>query len=199
MADQDCFAGGGTQRVTAAPSRAALYALAAFSGLLGACGPSGDRDIVLLEGTSTSRVPIRSAYAEYIELPDERNDLRFTFADYAVSCERWIPPREGGHAITVAIVTPPKSPPKVGSYGWTGLPKEGPVTTAYALPKLLVADRSRLFEPGGAVQLTAVHLEPHGTITGTLGFEFPGDAEHPATRISGSFEAKMCRFSKPER
>lgn len=167
--------------------------------LLAGCGPATSGEVVLLDGARTTRVPVRSAYAEYVELPPARTELRVTLADYAVSCERWIPPRDGGHAITVVIVTPPSEPPKVGSYAWTGVPAEGAPGRAYALPKVLEGERSWLVQPGGAVRLTAVHLEPRGTIAGILGFEFPGDPDHPATRINGNFEAKMCRFSKPER
>jgi hypothetical protein len=54
--------------------------------------------------------------------------------------------------------------------------------------------RSRLFEPGGTIRLTAIQIDPHGAVSGTLAFEFPGEGDRPATRIDGGFEAKMCRL-----
>lgn len=177
-----------------APSGAALLAAA----LLG-CGPSRDQAVSLVDGATATRFPVQSAYAEYIELPGMRNELRLTLADYAVSCERWIPPKEGTHALTLVVATPSKDPPKVGSYAWTGVVPEGPLAEPYALPKVLIGDRSRLFEPGGMVRLTEVGLDAHGTIRGTLAFEFPGDANRPATRITGNFEAKMCRWAPAPR
>jgi hypothetical protein len=32
-----------------------------------------------------------------------------------------------------------------------------------------------------------------GRVRGVLGFEFSGDADHVATSLKGSFEAKLCR------
>ncbi len=170
--------------------------LGAFSA---ACGPGNEQEVTVAIGPQTTRIAVKSAYAEYFELPPARNELRLTVADYAVSCEHWIAPRADGHALTVVIVTPTKAPPAPGSYGWAGVVSEGgAVQSAYALPKLLTDGASRLFEPGGAMKLTAVKLESRGVISGSLAFEFPGSGDRVATRISGGFEAKVCRVSREE-
>jgi hypothetical protein len=139
---------------------------------------------------------VKSAYAEYVELPSERNELRITLASYPVSCERWAPPGKDDAVVTVTIVLPADKRPVVATYGWTGVPPQGtPIAAPYALPKAELGSRSRLFEPGGALRVSAVQLDARGAVSGTLAFEFPGDGERPATRIDGGFDAKMCRLS----
>jgi hypothetical protein len=170
-----------------------LFPVAAL-GALG-CERAPTHEVTIVEGANTTRFTVRSAFTEYVELPGDRNELRLTLASYAVSCERWVPPREGDTALTVVIITPPDTRPSVASYGWTGIPERGePLHAAYALPKAELGVRSRLFEPGGTIRLTGVQIDPHGIVTGTLAFEFPGEGERPATRIDGGFTAKMCRL-----
>lgn len=161
-----------------------------------ACERPPAHEITVVDGASTTQFTVRSAFAEYVELPGEHNELRLTLASYAVSCERWLPPHGDDDALTVVIVTPSGVPPAVASYGWTGIPpREEPLHAPYALPKAQFGSRSRLFEPGGEIHLTSVLLDPHGTVSGTLAFEFPGEGERPATRIDGGFQAKMCRLA----
>lgn len=177
--------------------RAALrVALCALPALLGACEPARVHDVTIVDGATTTRLAAKSAFAEYVELPGVRNELRVTLANYPVSCEHWATPRSGETALIVTIVTPTEVRPTPTSYAWTGLPsREEPVHGAYSLPKALLGEHSRLFEPGGAVRLTSAALELHGSVTGSIAFEYPGDGTRPATRIDGGFEAKICRSS----
>lgn len=173
-------------------------AIAAACGafLLSGCARKPASEITVIDGDRTTRFPVKSAFAEYVELPGERNELRLTLADHPVSCERWTPPKDGETAVTVVVVLPPGIRPTVSTYGWTGLPAPGEaLRAAYALPKALLGTRSRLFEPGGMLRLSAVQLDAHGTVAGTLAFEFPGQGDRPATRVDGAFEAKMCRYA----
>lgn len=165
------------------------------------CDERPTHDITITDGPTTTRLTTRSEFAEYLELPDDHNELRLTFASYPLSCDRWVAPVEGQTLVTVVIVLPPGTPPAAGSsYNWSGIPSaEEPLKASYALPKAHIGTRSRLFEPGGAVKLTRAQLDPHGTISGMLAFEFPGEADRPATRIDGSFDARMCRLSVPSR
>jgi hypothetical protein len=160
----------------------------------------------LIDGPSAVRFEVKGAFSEYVEVPEQRNELRITLASYGVSCEQWIPPGKDDTAILVTIVTPPGTPPTAAKYPWVGLPAEPtegapslPHPTAYALPKALVGPASRLFEPGGSVQLSRVDVEMRGAIEGTLAFEFPGTADRPATRLDGGFSAALCRISRPSR
>ncbi|HVU00499.1 MAG TPA: hypothetical protein VHE30_02065 [Polyangiaceae bacterium] len=161
-----------------------------------ACQDRPLHEITVVDGVKTTRIPVRSAFAEYVELPGSRNELRITLASYPVSCERWVEPGAADSLVAIVVVSPPGKPPQAGTYAWTGLPPaDQPLAAPYALPKAVLAGGSRLFEPGGALRLSAVQLDPHGTVSGTLAFEFPGDGERVATRIDGSFEAKACSVS----
>jgi len=174
--------------------RAARY-LAAAAFALG-CEPSRTHDITIVDGADTTRFATKSAFAEYVELPGLRNELRITLASYSVSCEHWSPPKDGEFALSLTIVTPAEQRPVPGSYAWTGLPaRDQLLHEAYALPKALLGAHSRLFEPGGALRLGAVSLDLHTSVIGALAFEYPGDGNRPATRIDGGFEAKICRSS----
>jgi len=173
-----------------------------FVGLLlcPSCDERKTHEITIADGAATSRLTTQSEFVEYISLPGDRNELRLTLASYPASCDRWVPPAEGQTLITVVIVLPSESSPAPGSYSWSGIPKtDEPLRTGYALPKAHFGTHARLFEPGGAIRLTRVQLDAHGTVAGTLAFEFPGEADRPATRIDGNFEARVCRLSIPTR
>jgi hypothetical protein len=160
------------------------------------CEQRRSHEITIIDGASTTRFSTLSEFAEYVELPGDHNELRLTLAGYAASCEKWVPPAEGETAVTVTIVSLPDTPPAVGTYNWSGVPKpDEPLHAGYALPKAHFGARSRLFEPGGSVRLTAAQLDTHGLVAGTLAFEFPGETDRPATRIDGRFEARICGLS----
>jgi hypothetical protein len=162
---------------------------------LAGCSQKSKYEITILEGGAATRFGITTAFAEYVELPGNRNELHLTLAGYAASCDAWIAPKTGESAVTVTIVLPPNTRPSATSYAWTGIPNpDEPLKAPYALPKALFGASSRLFEPGGLMRLSSVDLEPHGAVAGTLAFEYPGDADHPATRIDGGFEARLCRI-----
>jgi hypothetical protein len=164
------------------------------------CEQRRSHEITITDGASTTRFSTLSEFAEYVELPGDHDELRLTLASYVASCEKWVPPHEGETAVTVTIVSPSEAPPGPGTYNWTGVPKaDEPLRVGYALPKAHFGARSRLFEPGGSIRLTAAQLDAHGAVTGMLAFEFPGETDRPATRIDGRFEAKICRVSVPPR
>jgi hypothetical protein len=182
------------ERFWVARRKASLVA-AVCLGWLAGCSQKPKYDVTILEGGAATRFGVTTAFAEYVELPGSRNELHLTLAGYAASCDAWVPPKPGESAVTVTIVLPPNVRPAVASYAWTGIPNdEEPLKAPYALPKALFGASSRLFEPGGLVRLSTVDLDPHGAVSGTLAFEYPGDADHPATRIDGGFEARLCRI-----
>jgi hypothetical protein len=165
-----------------------------------ACEERKTHEITITDGATTTRLTTQSEFAEYVALPGDHNELRLTLASYQASCDRWVPPADGQTLITVVIVLPPETSPAPGAYGWSGIPTtDEPLRASYALPKAHFGSRARLFEPGGAVRLTQVQLDAHGSVAGTLAFEFPGEADRPATRIDGNFEAHVCRVSLPAR
>jgi len=164
--------------------------------LAAACETVRAHEVTIVDGATTTRFATTSAIGEYVELPGLRNELRLTLANYPLSCERWVTPKGGDVSLSLTIVTPPDVKPAPGNYPWSGLPdKQAPLHDPYVLPKALLGDRSRLFEPGGGLKLSAVSLDLHGSVVGAMAFEYPGDGARPATRIDGGFEVKICRSS----
>lgn len=133
----------------------------------------------------------RSAFAEYVELPGVKTELRITLASYEASCERFIPPAPGQASVTVVVVTPPGPGPSPGSFGW-----HGQSTPPYASPSARIGATSHLFPPGGSLELERVELDLHGQVHGRLAFEFAGDAEREATSVRGAFRARVCRSNR---
>jgi hypothetical protein len=142
----------------------------------------------------------KSAFFEYLEVPGQRNELEITLASYQVSCESYVPPAEGQASVRVVVVTPAGTPPAPGSYAFTRVDETGSAAfkpdQTRAVPKTFIGKRSHLFQPGGVIRMTRVVLDREGLVEGILGFEFAGDAKHPATSIKGSFRAKMCRLNR---
>jgi hypothetical protein len=138
----------------------------------------------------------RSAFAEYLELPDARNELRITLASYEASCERFVPPEPAEASLTVAVVTPSGKPPAPGGYGWNGEKAPGP--HGYAVPSARRGGSGHVLAPGGAIELERVELDIGGRIEGRLAFEFSGDAQREATHARGAFRARVCRSKRAE-
>ncbi len=179
-----------------------MAALGGCSVVLVACRSAGAPRIEIETGSgASSKVSFepKSAFFEYLEVPGQRNELEITLASYQVSCERYVPPAESQASVRVVVVTPAGAPPAAGTYPFSRVDE---AATAYskpeqprAVPKTFIGKQSQLFQPGGMIRLTRVSLDREGVLEGILGFEFAGDAAHPATSIKGSFRAKICRVS----
>jgi hypothetical protein len=170
---------------------------------LGACRSETASQIAIAVGPDApdkvSFAP-KSAFFEYLEVPGQRNELEITLASYQVSCESYVPPAEGQASVRVVVVTPAGVPPAPGSYAFTRAEENGSGALKpeqpRAVPKTFIGKRSHLFQPGGVIRMNRVGLDREGLVEGILGFEFAGDASHPATSIKGSFRAKMCRVNR---
>jgi hypothetical protein len=147
-----------------------------------------------------SFVPI-TALAEYLELPESRNELRLTLANYELPCDRFVPAAGEQIHVSVVVVTPAGSRPAPGTYAWAGTQGQGDGANdpqpPFARPKALLGGRGHTFQPGGAVRLTKVALGRHAAVEGVLAFEFAGNAEHEATSLTGSFRARVCKSNLP--
>jgi hypothetical protein len=64
---------------------------------------------------------VRSAFAEYVELPEVRNELRISLSNYERFCESPRSPKEDETLFTITVITPPGVAPEAGRYAWLGL------------------------------------------------------------------------------
>lgn len=81
---------------------------------------------------------VRSGFAEYVELPDLRNELRISLTSYETFCEPYQPPGPEDTRVTITITTPPATKPGRGTYPWRGLSRA-------------VTEEPKLDTPPGAV------------------------------------------------
>jgi len=139
----------------------------------------------------------QSSYAEYLVLPGERRELKITLASYQASCDSFVAPSDHDSSATVTVIVPGTGELTPGSYPWRGLPAPGGAeqlpATSYSLPTIRLGHRGLTLPAGGEIKLESVATTQDGRVRGLLDFEFPGEAEHVATRLKGSFEAKLCR------
>lgn len=176
-------------------ARAFVLGLALLS-----CRPRGAASVYIVAGPEPSdHVEFRplSSYAEYLLLPGQRRELKITLASYQASCDSFVAPSEHDSSATITVIVPGASELTPGSYAWTGQPAQGasepPPERPYALPTIRLGHRGLTLPAGGEIQLESVATTQDGRVRGILDFEFAGDAEHVATSLKGSFEAKLCR------
>ena len=138
-----------------------------------------------------------ASYAEYVVYPGVRRELKITLSSYAASCDSFVTPGAKDTSVTVTLVAPAEAELAPGSFEWNGHAAHGgseqQPERAYSLPTVRLGHQGFEFLPGGSLNLQAIATTPDGRVRGRLEFEFPGDAEHPATSLRGSFEAKLCR------
>lgn len=184
----------------AAPSRTrAARKLSLFLSLLAlAChgeAASNDVDLLLPDGVGrrVELVP-KTAFAEYVELPELRRELRITLASYALSCDRYVAPGPGDVLFTLTLDAPASEPFHPGAYPLESAdpPDAGATTRAKAFAVARQGERGFDFPNGGAVELRAVDLGPTGQVSGVLALEFPGDGTRPPAGAHGKFEAHLC-------
>jgi hypothetical protein len=178
-----------------------LGAAALSLALGGACRSERQRDVLELvlpdgSGRTLSLAP-RSAFAEYVEVPDATNELRITLATHDVSCERYVEPGPDDTVLVVTLKMPPTEKPRAGSFASTPpLPGDAgtnAVSRAYAVPVIRRKERGYALPPGGSMELSFVDLGRTGAVAGAFAFEFPGDGTRPASSVKGKFSARLCR------
>lgn len=153
-------------------------------------------DLLLPDGVGrrVELVP-KSAFAEYVELPEQRHELRITLASYEVTCRAYVAPGPNDVLFVLTLSSPPATPLKPGTFPLEapGVPDGGvaPRAAAYAVARQ--GERGFDFPAGGSLELRTVDLAPSGRVSGLLALEFPGDGTRSAAGARGKFEARMCQ------
>jgi hypothetical protein len=173
-------------------------ALLALTGCSKLQGPETST-VELTVGGTTERFEVRTAFAEYWELSGEADELRITLASYEASCSQFVPPPEGGIVATIQLLVPDDKRIAVGDYPWAGLAAAGGSPrhpqTAYALPYARKGGLGKMLAPGGGLRLTELELKTHGHVGGLLAFQGSSEDPNAATRLTGPFRARLCRYS----
>ena len=153
-------------------------------------------DLLLPDGVGrrVEFVP-KTAFAEYLELPGLRRELRVTLASYELSCDHYVAPGPTEVLFVLTLRSPAAEPFQVASYPLEGAepPDAGPRAKGTAFAVARQGERGFDFPNGGAVELRSFDPTPSGHVSGMLALEFPGDGSRPAAGAHGKFDARMCR------
>jgi len=160
--------------------------------------PLGTLSVLLPEpGAKAQDVALRAAFAEYVELPELRQELRLTLASYELSCDRFVEPGPDDAVVMVTVISPVSGSPPAGTIpAVSPEPVDGGEVVASRRSVVTVvrrADRSYVLPAGGTLEIGAFDPAPGGRLQGLLALEFPGDGKSPAASVRGKFAARTCR------
>jgi hypothetical protein len=166
--------------------------------LLGCRDPNAGASVDLLIPDGVGRrveFAPKTAFAEYVELPELHRELRITLANYALSCDQYVPPGTKDVLFVVTLTSPPAEPFHAGTYPLeeADAPDAGATLRAKGFAVVRAAERGFDFPRGGSVELRTVDFSPAGLVSGVLGLEFPGDGTRPPAGAHGKFDAHLCR------
>lgn len=175
---------------------APLLALASVLCLAG-CRDSSAAPIRIDLGPGTNDeltlVP-RASLAELIEISPTESALFLTLSGAERTCEALAEADANAAGVAIRLLLPAgsKLAPGVFPLLADGQSPDKP----RVLSTVKLHGRRQELRPGGELTLSQVDANPQGSVEGLLKFEFPGDAEHPATRVSGHFLAHFCRINR---
>jgi hypothetical protein len=177
-------------------SREACWILALA---LGACRDHAAPAIAISLGPSpndeASLVP-RSSFAEYIEVSPSETHLLLTLSSSERTCESGPEQSKDSVGLAVRLVLPEGEKLAPGSFPLRAAAAEGAPAGSYASTTVKLSGQRRELLPGGSIELSTIDLSPRGSVEGMLKLEFPGDAEHARSRVSGRFIAYFCRINR---
>jgi hypothetical protein len=180
--------------VPKAPERLVLSLLTLA--LLGGCRDRAVEPIHVSLGPSpndTATLSPRAAIAELIEISPTESALLLTLSSAPRSCDAPAAPEPDAIGVSLRLTLPGGAKLAPGRYPMLSAPS---VDKPSLLATVKLRGRRQELRPGGDLQLTTVDLNPQGVLEGRLAFEFSGDVEQPATRVSGRFLAHFCRINR---
>jgi hypothetical protein len=148
-------------------------------------GPSPSDELTL--------VP-RASLAELIEISPSESALILTLTSAERTCEALADTEADATGVAIRLLLPAGHKLAPGTFPLLGDGQS--LDKPRVLSTVKLHGRRQELRPGGDLTLTQVDPNPPGSVDGLLKFEFAGDAEHPATRVSGRFLAHFCRINR---
>ncbi len=136
----------------------------------------------------------RASLAEYIEISPDESVLLLTLSSEERSCEAPATSSPDAISLSMRVALPAGSKLEAGAYPVIGA-GQAP-SRPHALGTVKLKGRRRELPAGGELLLSNIDASPQGTLEGVLKLEFTGDAQRPATRVSGRFLAHFCRVNR---
>lgn len=163
--------------------------------MLGCRGPTGTEVSLTIGGASETLV-VRSAFAEYVELPGHESRLLVTLANYSVGCDEVRPPGDSETLVTLLLRRPSPEAVTPGEYHWqTPMPLDKGLPEPGATPFLRRGRAGRELGEGGSVTLSVFEPKAQGRVEGRFSFletESEGGNERQAG-LRGEFRVRLCR------
>ena len=144
-------------------------------------------------GDEVTLVP-RASLAELIEISPSESALLLTLTSVERTCEALPAPNAEAVGVALRLVLPGGAKLEPGNYPLLDAAQAEGRPHVQATVKL--HGRRLELRPGGELELRQLDPSPQGALEGLLKLEFTGDAEHPATRVSGHFLAHFCRINR---
>ena len=136
----------------------------------------------------------RASLAELIEIAPNESALLLTLTSAARTCDA--PPVAEPDEASVALRLWLPGAAKLVPGKYPLLDGQRSSDKPYVVATVKLHGRRKELRGGGDLEISRVDPSPQGTLEGRLQLEFTGDAEHPATRISGAFLAHFCRINR---
>ncbi|RYZ07920.1 MAG: hypothetical protein EOO73_09470 [Myxococcales bacterium] len=136
----------------------------------------------------------RSALAELIEVSPSETTLLVHLTSSERTCDAVAPASAEEVAVALRLTLPAGVKLEPGSF-----PRPPFVAVEGRAPLMATVKlrgRKHELRPGGELSLSRIEANPQGVLEGLLKLEFAGDAEQPATRVSGRFLAHFCKINR---
>lgn len=136
----------------------------------------------------------QASLAELIEISPSETALLVSLSSVPRACDGLAAPEPNMVGLSLRFILPAGARPEPGKYP---IAPSGQVSDKpHVIVTVKLHGQRRELLPGGEVELRALDESPQGSVDGLLALEYPGDAEHPATRVSGRFSAQFCRINR---
>ncbi|MDF3067853.1 MAG: hypothetical protein K0R38_3454 [Polyangiaceae bacterium] len=134
----------------------------------------------------------RAALAELIEVSPSETTLLVHLPSSERTCDAVAPASVEEVAVALRLTLPAGVKLVPGRF-----PRPPAVEgTAPLVTTVKLRGRKHELRPGGELSLSRIDASPQGVLEGLLKLEFAGDAEQPATRVSGRFLAHFCKINR---
>jgi hypothetical protein len=147
--------------------------------------------------SGTFRFVPESAFAEYVELKGQPDQLRITLASYRTSCDSYVAPEVGQAMVSIVVKVPTGDTIKPGEYPWRGTDEDPvDVQSPFSLPFVRLHNDARALASGGGLRLESMERRPHGKVVGSFAYqETDRDSEQAFTGMGlrGNFSLRLCR------
>ena len=136
----------------------------------------------------------KSSLAELIEVSPTETELYLSLSSFERGCDAALGGGPDQVSLALRLQLPGGVKLEPGRFPVAEPSPNG--DKPHALASVKLHGRRTDLPPGGDIELQQVDASPQGTVEGLLKLEYAGDAEHPATRVSGRFSAHFCRINR---